>query len=389
MKLVPRARLVLALFAVGVPVAGAAPGAAPVAGSWRLLPPAPIRADEALTSAWTGKELVVFGRRSDLEHPRIVKGVPRYHTNVAAAYDPAANRWRRLAPSPVADAVGDATALWTGRRVVVVTPFRTLLYDPVANTWRTILHGHGGLAVWTGRSVLTWGGGCCGDANADGATFSPATGRWRPLPRGPLAGSQRPVGAWDGKELLVLVGDRGPLGPPWPAHLARAAAYDPHTGGWRRIAAPPAFHDGAQAIWTGHDLLLVGGYATATRPVAADAYAYDPVTDRWRTLPEMEQGRVLAAAAWTGVRLLLWGGLTGAVDPPHVPQRGVAYDPVRRAWAPLPAAPLQGRAGPTGVWTGRSFLVFGGSIGVCGPDGVHGCHANTFVDGAAFTPRAR
>jgi hypothetical protein len=33
------------------------------------------------------------------------------------------------------------------------------------------------------------------------------------------------------------------------------------------------------------------------------------------------------------------------------------------------------------------LLLFGGSIGVCGPDGVHGCHRQTLSDGAAFTPR--
>ena len=32
------------------------------AASWRPLPPAPIRVDAGLASAWTGKEMLVFGR---------------------------------------------------------------------------------------------------------------------------------------------------------------------------------------------------------------------------------------------------------------------------------------------------------------------------------------
>src|SRR2546423_14228674 len=76
MRFLPRARGAAALLLVAVPTATAATSAAPVAGSWRSLPTAPVRIDAALTSAWTGKELVVFGRRSDLEHPRIVHGTP-------------------------------------------------------------------------------------------------------------------------------------------------------------------------------------------------------------------------------------------------------------------------------------------------------------------------
>jgi hypothetical protein len=373
-NVLPKARLVLALLLVGVPVAGAASSVAPVAGSWRMLPRAPIHVDGALTSAWTGTELVVFGRRDDIAHPQLVHGAPRYWTNVAAAYDPAARRWRRLTPPPAADTVGDEAAFWTGRLVVVLGPFHTLLYDPATDRWRSLPRGHGGLAAWTGSELLAWGGGCCGDADADGVELDPTTGRWRRLPTSPLAGSQHPTGAWDGKELLLFVGDRDANGRRWPARLARAAAYDPATRRWRRIARPPRFHLGAQAVWTGRELLLLGGYASATSPVPADAYAYDPAAARWRTLPRMEQGHVGAAAAWTGSRLLLWGGLTGPADRPQVPPYGLAYAP-GGSWTPLPQAPLRGRFGPTTAWTGRAFLVWGGSRG-----------SRSFQDGAAFAP---
>src|SRR5260221_12110096 len=109
-------RAAAAALLVLAPTAAAVTHTPPVAGSWRSLPPAPVRIDGALTSAWTGKELVVFGRRSDLEHPRIVRGAPQYWTNVAAAYDPVSNRWRRLSPPAAADAVGDETAVWTESR---------------------------------------------------------------------------------------------------------------------------------------------------------------------------------------------------------------------------------------------------------------------------------
>jgi Kelch motif len=375
MPVPPIARLAAVLLLAAAGPVSAATRTQPVAGSWRALPAMPVRIDAALTSAWTGRELVVFGRRSDIEHPRIVAGVPQYWTTVAAAYDPTRNRWRRLAPPSASNGVGDATALWTGHQVAIVTSFATLLYDPATNRWRALHHGHGGLAVWTGREVVAWGGGCCGDADRDGVALDPRRGTWRRLPPAPLPGSQHPVGAWTGKELLLLAG-------------RRFAGYDPRANRWTRLAAPPV-RPGAQAVWTGRELVVFGGYASAGHPVPADAHAYDPATNRWRTLQTMEQGRVNGAAVWTGTRVLVWGGLTGRADTPHVPRHGLAYDPRRDRWTPLRDAPLPGRSAPTGAWTGRSFLVVGGSLGVCGPDGVHGCHTQAFADGAAFTPALR
>src|SRR5919199_1606663 len=87
----------------------------------------------------------------------------------------------------------------------------------------------GALVVWTGREMVGWGGGCCGDAFSAGSAYNPATNRWRKLPRSPLAGSQHPLGAWTGRELIVLVDRTDPDGKPWPARLPRAAADDPRT----------------------------------------------------------------------------------------------------------------------------------------------------------------
>ena len=63
--------------------------------------------------------------------------------------------------------------------------------------------------------MIGWGGGCCGDASADGAAYDPATNTWRKLPRSPLAPEQSPIGAWTGHELILLVSgiDLGKLEP--------------------------------------------------------------------------------------------------------------------------------------------------------------------------------
>jgi hypothetical protein len=300
------------------------------------MPPAPVKIDAELTSAWTGRELVVYGATGVAADGNFLHAVP-----VAEAYDPATRTWRRLprVPGPV-EAVGDPQAFWTGRTLVVTSAFATLTYDPRANAWRRLPRGHGGLRVWTGHELLAWGGGCCGDAFSDGAAYDPATGRWRRLPPSPLAGSQHPLGAWTGRELVVLVGGFDPDGKPWPARLARAAAYDPATNRWRRIAAAPSYRADASAVWDGREVLLIGG--------SRAAFAYDPVDDRWRRLAPMPSAGP-ATAIWTGKRVLVWRR-----------SGGFSYDPRADSWAKLPRAP---RPGAAVAWTGGKLLVWDGARG--------------------------
>jgi Kelch motif/Galactose oxidase, central domain len=225
--------------------------------------------------------------------------------------------------------------------------------------------------VWTGRELIGWGGGCCGDAFSDGVAYNPASNRWRALPRSPLAGSQHPVGAWTGRELVIFVGGLDPDGKRWPARLARAAAYNPTTDTWRRIAPLPAPRGSASAVWDGREILVVGGTGAESTGLA-----YDPATNRWRQLPRLEpSGRTGAAVVWTGRRLLIWGGQRADGE---LTAHGLAYDPSTNRSAALPRAPLRGRLNPTAVWTGRELLVWGGGTGRPPYRG--------FADGAAFSP---
>jgi N-acetylneuraminic acid mutarotase len=363
-----RIRLALALLA--------APAALASAGSWRVLPPAPIVADNGLTSAWTGRQLIVFGRQIT---KRSEDGAVYASRNVAAAYDPAANRWRRLSPlaGPSGYVPSDPHAVWTGKELVVWGSVDQA-FSPSTGRWRRLPKAPGGgraLVVWAGREVIGWGGGCCGDAFADGVAYRPAANTWRKLQRSPLAGSQHPVGAWTGKELVILVGGFNPDGKPWPARLARAAAYDPATGRWRRIARLPAQASAAQAllgnaraVWDGREVLLVGSVGRRT-----GGYAYNPGTNRWRRLPRADtSGRTGAAMVWTGRRLIVWGGRGPSGE---IPAHGLAYDPQTNRWSPLPPAPIFGRPGPAAVWSGRELIVWGG-----------GDAHPRFADGAAFRP---
>ena len=349
-------------------VGTAAKTTAPLAGSWHTLARSPLAVDDARTSVWTGTELLLVGRHSK----RAPDGAVLSRLDVAAAYDPAKNVWRRLPFPPGSHAFMKYSSVWTGKEMIVWGQGIREAFNPATNQWRRLpdskllaIHDGFGLVAWTGREMLGWGGGCCGDAFSDGVAYNAAANTWRALPQAPLPGSQHPIGAWTGRELVVFVG-------------TRAAAYNPATNQWRRIAPLPAPRDGATAVWDGTEVLVVGGASKV-------GFAYDPTSNRWRRLPPMESPRFNAATAWNGKQLLIWGGSeTANGGAPAIPAHGIAYDPRANRWSPLPQAPLRGRLDPTGVWTGRSLIVWGGDR----PKLPLGTGTTYFDDGAAFAPGA-
>ncbi len=300
---------------------------APLAGRWRQWPAAAVPALSPRAGAWSGRELLLLGRAGG--------------TNVFRAYDPAHDSWRRL-PAPPGRSLRVA---WTGRELIAwgsaVSAFRSGRWTPLP---RPPVPGPPRLLAWTGRELLGW-------TLAGGAAYRPGGG-WRRLPQAPLTGPS----AWTGHELIVVSG-------------RSAATFTPGRG-WRRLPRLPEARDGANVVWDGSELLVVGG---DTAP--AQGFAYSPTGGAWRGLAPADSGRRRAAAVWTGTRLLMWGGQTRSAGRFVIPPHGLAYDPKANSWAPLPQAPLRGRRDPIGVWTGRSLLIWGGDPG--------------FADGALFTPSSR
>jgi len=351
-----------------------APSVPSVTGTWRELPPAPIAAPDLRLSVWTGKEMIVFGRVEKLGSTGEILG----STNVSAAYDPAANTWRRLAaPLSAPGYPGNWDAVWTGKEMLVWGDVNQA-FDPAVDRWRKLPAapaGRGGIVVWTGHELIEWGGGCCGDVSSDGAAYNPSTDSWRKIALPPVGGQQSPVGAWTGQELVVFPG-QDPEG-----KTVAGAAYDPATNTWHRIASTTA-PGGAYAIWDGREVLVAGG-ARATG-LSTAGFAYDPATNHSRRLPPTA-GRAGAAAVWTGRRLLVWGGQTfpGATV---TARHGLSYDPIGNRWSALPPSLLPPRVDPTVVWTGRELIVWGGTTTSCRRNS--SCQTRLHADGAAFAPTA-
>ena len=202
---------------------------------------------------------------------------PPWSVDVASAYDPATGTWRRLAPlaGPKGNYEGHYSAVWTGKEMLVVGPFDRQAFNPLTNHWRRLPAerggGAGGLVLWTGHELIDWGGGCCGDASSGGSAYNPNTNRWRSVAPSPLAPSQQPIGAWTGRELIIFVSGLDPDGKPYPARLARAAAYNPKTDTWRRTRPLPALRQGATGVWDGREVPRRGRHRGAPRRETAGA----------------------------------------------------------------------------------------------------------------------
>lgn len=231
--------------------------------------------------------------------------------------------------------------------------------------------------MWTGRQAIFWGGGCCGGALATGAAYNPATNSWQTLPPAPLS-ARYAQGVWTGTEVIIA----GGVGPPTASGgqtFADAAAYNPATRTWRRLAPTPEPRSGGTMIWDSTEVLYIGGTRVGANGPSADTLAFRPSADRWQHLPAMDFGRSGFATVWTGHQVLVWGGYTGSFARPVIPPHGVAYDPAAGQWTALPLSPLRGRGGPIAVWTGTQMIVWGGVI--------RGTLRDTYpTDGAAYSP---
>lgn len=286
------------------------PNRIPAGWSWR--PVGPLAARQGHIATWTGTEVVYWGGDRPGRPPE------------GAAYDPRADRWRRLSRSPLTNRTGAA-------------------------------------AAWTGEEVLIFGGVNGRGPQRDGAAYDPATDRWRTIAAGPLPGRVPVAAAWTGSELLVV----GARGAGLVSGVEDAAAYDPAADAWRPLPSLPIRINEGAAVWTGAELIVYGTFLDRQRGVIvpddrARGAALDPVTGQWRELATAPLSGQSMALAWTGSDAVGWDHDRAAA----------AYDAAADTWRPLPDLPLEGRdclprgvaAGPVVFAThcGQAALLDGG-----------------------------
>jgi hypothetical protein len=216
----------------------------------------------------------------------------------------------------------------------------------------------------------------------DGAAYNLGTDTWRRMTSGPLpAGNAPVVGAATRTEVVIARGTstaawnpnsnrwRGLRPAPRPVgdlqkisdttliSATANASLDVRTGHWRVLAKPPVDLQRPQAVWTGHQLVVVGQHRASQVPVVL---AYQPETDGWRTLRSpIALSANAVVTAWTGHDIV-------AVD---FELHAETYNPGADSWYPLPPVPARFfewypgiRALPSTVtaFLGNAFAVLGG-----------------------------
>ncbi|MGI9120122.1 MAG: Kelch repeat-containing protein [Acidimicrobiales bacterium] len=278
----------------------------PTTDTWRRMSASPLSARSGVAGAWTGRELLLWGGTDGQD--RLSDG---------AAYDPASDTWRPLPPASISGRTAGGT--WTGEEMLVwggtamgssgvVEPLTDgAAYDPASDTWRPLAPAplaarEDVTSEWTGREMIVWGGRAGQEYLADGAAYDPAADTWRPLAPAPLEG--RVVrGVWSGTELLVWGGESATVA------LADGAAYDPAADTWRPMApAPLSARRGFATVWAGEEMLVWGGAGGTGSFFFGNGAGYDPRTNSWKELAP-SFGRFIPTAHWTGREMLVWGGI--------------------------------------------------------------------------------
>jgi hypothetical protein len=245
----------------------------PVTNRWTATPlPQQVADSTQLVATWTGQVIVVAGVRSGQIS--------------AAALDPATGRWTLLL-GPVLPARHPARYL-----SIVATPGRVILWS----LWDRVVPGNGGFADYAGVDVLALG--------RDGA--------WSNVTHGWPQQLNVPSPVYTGSAILVSPSQiwcGTACSPPAPISSSGLLA-DPATLRTTVIPPGPLGQATPAFVWTGGGIIAVNLYSDITGPGTrrirpGDTASYDPATGRWHVLPAPPGYPALSAApVWAGTQLL-------------------------------------------------------------------------------------
>lgn len=205
-------------------------------------------------------------------------------------------------------------------------------------------------------------------ASSDAATTTPTTAvpvpstvasPWTVVPDGPLSPRSSAVSVWTGTEVIVVGGEPQAWCPPGGdcavpdfAPLADGAAFDPADGTWRPIApAPLTFSGNATAVSVdGSVYVLVRSFEV--RPGGAGGFLrYDVAADTWRQLPSPGDDWYQITARGSTVVAYPSSGEAGE-------RSDLVFDVTTETWQPLPPDPLSPSFGRAMVEVAGELYLF-------------------------------
>jgi hypothetical protein len=209
----------------------------PATNRWRALPRAPLAGNQHPLGVWTGKRyIVISGARM-------------------AAYNPARNAWHPLPSVPLAANL----AVWSGGALDVVDGNgRAAAYRKRWQRLPSLPRSRvGGVLVSDGVRLFAWSG-------RGGASLSPGAKKWTVFAHGPLPANLEPMAVWTGASLIV-----------WGGVPTKAWGHDGEAGG---VYTPPAL--GCGDDWMGENMrvtpvvkrALRAAYGATHAPLAGHTY---------------------------------------------------------------------------------------------------------------------
>ena len=183
---------------------------------------------------------------------------------------------------------------------------------------------------------------------------------WRAVPASPLSPRAGALGLWTGSEVLLIGGsDAAPCPPsasclpPDVPPLADGAAFDPQTGTWRRIADSPVPFEWAQAVVIRKTAYLwIPG--SPGRPNADSAFlTYHVRQDRWQELPLPANSDRFGGIVQAGDGIVAYAGTDEQGEQPDL-----VFDPAMGAWSELQPDPLSPSFDRSMAWSGEELLLF-------------------------------
>lgn len=218
-------------------------------------------------------------------------------------------------------------------------------------------------AILAAILLATLGLTACGAESEPGSAAQEPTGAagWRRVAEGPLSPREGALSLWTGREVLVLGGSDGQPCPPNAScaipedpPLSDGAAYDPAKDTWRPIAAAPVPLGWAHGVVVGDRayLWMPGTPGTPTPTPTFIAYRIDE--DRWVPLtpPTTDAGSPYALVA-AGDRIVAFSGSDEERE-----RHDVVFDPATGGWSALPDDPYTPAFDRAMAWTGSELVLF-------------------------------
>ncbi len=313
----------------------------PAVDGWRTLPAGPLAPRFAPAAVWAGDRMVVWGG--------LGQSTPGVATELidGASYDPEGDVWRVLSPAPLPGRFG-AVVAWTGEEAVVWggsggTPstLRRLrdgaAYDPAADRWRKLpgapaIDGPAPVAgAWSGTELVVWDG-------RNAIAYDPSRNSWRVLPPAPLSDDAAAAVVWTGDEVAVL-GLDVPNRPD-----AYGVAYNPNADRWRIVRRPRGLPwrvgGGATATAAGRAVALwqqpSGFPPPPSRDPTPGMWLWRPDADTWAASPRPGASGMDPNIVWTGREVLLW-----TTPRPHARPTGHGWSPTSTLSGSGPQAPAR------------------------------------------------